>query len=184
MRSKALSSRPARQSSGWRTYRWSTIRRRRRRSPGRSTPHWDGRARGTILGLTRGTGREHIARATLESIGFQTHDVLEAMAADTGETIDRLRVDGGAVQNDLLCELQATIADCTVARPAVDETTALGAAYAAGLAVGYWADLDSLREQHRTERVFRPDETGGMDGRYERWNEAVDRARDWAREEE
>ncbi|WP_075936481.1 glycerol kinase GlpK [Halosegnis longus] len=150
---------------------------------GLGAPYWDGRARGTILGLTRGTGREHIARATLESIGFQTHDVLEAMAADTGETIDRLRVDGGAVQNDLLCELQATIADCTVARPAVDETTALGAAYAAGLAVGYWEDLDALQEQHRTERVFRPSETGDMDGRYERWNEAVDRARDWAREE-
>jgi len=150
---------------------------------GLGAPHWDGRARGTILGLTRGTGREHIARATLESIGFQTHDVLAAMAADTGENIDRLRVDGGAVQNDLLCELQATIADCTIARPAVDETTALGAAYAAGLAVGYWEDLDALREQHRTERVFRPDETVDMDGRYARWNEAVDRARDWAREE-
>ncbi|MDZ7746056.1 MAG: glycerol kinase GlpK [Halobacteriales archaeon] len=150
---------------------------------GLGAPHWDGRARGTILGLTRGTGREHIARATLESIGFQTRDVLEAIAADTGESIDHLRVDGGAVQNDLLCELQATIADCAVARPAVDETTALGAAYAAGLAVGYWDGLDSLCEQHRTERVFRPDGSQDVSSRYKRWNEAVLRARDWAREE-
>ncbi|MFC7177547.1 glycerol kinase GlpK [Halosegnis marinus] len=151
---------------------------------GLGAPHWDGRARGTILGITRGTRREHIVRATLESVAYQTRDVLEAMEADSGEEIESLRVDGGAVRNDFLCELQAGILGREVVRPALDETTALGAAYAAGLAVGYWEGLAALREQWRVDRSFAPAMDGDRaDARYDRWGEAVERARDWARDE-
>jgi len=151
---------------------------------GLGAPHWDGRARGTVVGLTRGTRREHIVRAVLEAIAFQTRDVTEAMAADAGVDPDMLRVDGGAVKNDFLCQLQADILGTAVVRPAVDETTALGAAYAAGLGVGYWESLDELREHWRVDRTF----DSGMarsaaDRQYERWRAAVERSRDWARDE-
>jgi len=148
---------------------------------GLGAPHWDPHARGTVVGMTRGTRREHLARATLESIAYRTRDVVSAMEADSGLAVETLRVDGGAVKNDLLCQVQADALDAPLQRPVVDETTALGAAYAAGLAVGYWDDLDDLRANWRVDRSFDPDPEGvaDMDGRYDRWREALDRATGW-----
>jgi glycerol kinase len=151
---------------------------------GLGAPHWDGRARGTIVGMTRGTRKEHIVRATLESIAYQTRDVAEAMEADSGVETTSLRVDGGAVKNNFLCQLQADIIQTDIVRPEVDETTALGAAYAAGLAVGYWDDLAELRSNWQVDREFEP----GMDRKeanamYDRWDDAVGRSLDWATEE-
>ena len=152
---------------------------------GLGAPHWDGRARGTIVGMTRGTGKEHIVRATLESIAYQTRDVAEAMEADAGVETATLRVDGGAVKNNFLCQLQSDIIQTEIARPEVDETTALGAAYAAGLAVGYWDSTDDLRSNWRVDREFAPEmEPSKADQMYGRWDDAVDRARDWARDED
>ena len=151
---------------------------------GLGAPHWDGRARGTIVGMTRGTRKQHIVRATLESIAYQTRDVAEAMVEDSGVEIESLRVDGGAVKNNFLCQLQANILETEIARPVVDETTALGAAYAAGLAVGYWGSEDELRENWQTDREFSPEaDPEDVERRYGRWQEAVERSKDWAREE-
>jgi glycerol kinase len=148
---------------------------------GLGAPHWDGRARGTIVGLTRGTRKEHLVRATLESIAYQTRDVAEAMEADSGVETTTLRVDGGAVKNNFLCQLQADIIQTEIARPVVDETTALGSAYAAGLAVGYWDDLDSLRENWQVDAEFQPEKTKHqVDELYNRWNDAVERSLDWS----
>ena len=152
---------------------------------GLGAPHWDQRARGTIVGMTLGTRREHIVRATLESIAFQTRDVAAAMEADAGIDMTSLKVDGGAVKNNFLCQLQADIVGTEIVRPAVDETTALGAAYAAGLAVGYWNSLDELRDNWAIDRQFAPDaDPATVAIRYERWTEAVERARGWARKPE
>jgi glycerol kinase len=150
---------------------------------GLGAPHWDGRARGTIVGMTRGTRKEHIVRAALESIAFQTRDVAEAMEADAGVEITSLKVDGGAVKNNFLCQLQADIVGTEMVRPEVDETTALGSAYAAGLAVGYWDDPDELRDHWRVDREFAPEDGVETDSRYDRWTEAVECARGWASEE-
>ncbi|RQG89207.1 glycerol kinase [Natrarchaeobius halalkaliphilus] len=151
---------------------------------GLGAPHWDQRARGTIVGMTRGTRREHIVRATLESIAFQTRDVAEAMEGDSGIEMTALRVDGGAVKNNFLCQLQSDIIGTRIVRPVVDETTALGSAYAAGLAVGYWDDLEELRSNWRVDREFDPElDAVAADERHERWTDAVDRSRDWARDE-
>ncbi|MDG5775460.1 glycerol kinase GlpK [Haloarculaceae archaeon H-GB1-1] len=152
---------------------------------GLGAPHWDGRARGTIVGMTRGTRKEHIVRATLESIAYQTRDVVEAMEADAGIDVEDIKVDGGAVKNSFLCQLQADIIKSDVVRPDVDETTALGAAYAAGLAVGYWDTVDELRENWTVDREFEPDANpADVDARYDRWLDAVDRSLDWARDAE
>ena len=151
---------------------------------GLGAPHWDGRARGTIVGMTRGTRREHIVRATLESIAYQTRDVAEAMEADSGIEMGRLRVDGGAVKNNFLCQLQSDIIQTDIVRPEVDETTALGSAYAAGLAVGYWDSIDELRENWQIDRQFSARmEPGDADEMYDRWDDAVERSLDWAQEE-
>jgi glycerol kinase len=147
---------------------------------GLGAPHWDGRARGTIVGMTRGTEREHLVRATLESIAYQTRDVAEAMEADAGIDMGRLRVDGGAVKNNFLCQLQSDIIGTEIVRPEVDETTALGSAYAAGLAVGYWETIDELRDNWQVDRAFEVENPGEYDDNYERWNEAVERSKDWA----
>jgi glycerol kinase len=148
---------------------------------GLGAPHWDGRARGTIVGITRGTEREHIVRATLESIAYQTRDVAEAMEADSGVEMTTLRVDGGAVKNDFLCQLQSDIIQTDIARPEVDETTALGSAYAAGLAVGYWDSVDELRDNWQADREFEPEmESSDADELHDRWTDAVDRSLDWA----
>ena len=150
---------------------------------GLGAPHWDQRARGTIVGMTRGTRREHIVRATLESIAFQTRDVAEAMLEDSGIELSGLRVDGGAVKNNFLCQLQADVVGSEIVRPEVDETTALGAAYAAGLAVDYWESLEALRENWQTDREFEPSSDADVDERYGRWQEAVERSLDWARDD-
>ncbi len=152
-------------------------------STGLGTPHWDATASGILTGATRGTRREHIVRATLESIAYQTRDVTEAMEADAGVEIGRLRVDGGAVKNDFLCQLQSDIIQTDIVRPVVDETTALGAAYAAGLAVGYWESTDDLRGNWQADRSFSPDvDADEADRLYGRWTEAVETARGWERE--
>ncbi len=147
---------------------------------GLGAPHWDSYARGTIVGITRGTRREHIARAALEGIAFQVADVLDAMRQDAGIPIEELRVDGGASANDLLMQFQADISQVPVVRPKVTETTALGAAFLAGLAVGFWSSIDEIAEVWQTDRVFSPampdDEVARRRGR---WAEALDRARGW-----
>ncbi|SFC54471.1 glycerol kinase [Halobiforma haloterrestris] len=150
---------------------------------GLGAPHWDQRARGTIVGMTRGTRKEHIVRATLESIAYQTRDVAEAMEADSGIEMTSLKVDGGAVKNNYLCQLQSDIIGSEIVRPVVDETTALGSAYAAGLAVGYWDDVDELRDNWQVDREFEPEmDPEVADSRYDRWNDAIERSLDWARE--
>ena len=151
---------------------------------GLGAPHWDGRARGTLVGMTRDTRKEHIVRATLESIAYQTRDIATAMEADSGVETTTLRVDGGAVKNDFLCGLQADVIQTEIARPEVDETTALGSAYAAGLAVDYWEDLDSLRSNWQIDETFEPEmDTTQADKMYSRWDDAVERSLDWAQEE-
>jgi len=148
---------------------------------GLGAPHWDGRARGTIVGMTRGTRKAHIVRATLESIAYQTRDVAEAMEADAGIEMESMRVDGGAVKNNFLCQLQSDIIGTEIHRPEVDETTALGSAYAAGLATGYWSNLDELRENWQVDREFSPEMDGDeADALHDRWHDAVERSLDWA----
>ncbi|MFB6297469.1 MAG: glycerol kinase GlpK [Salinirussus sp.] len=151
---------------------------------GLGAPHWDGRARGTIVGMTRGTRREHLVRATLESIAYQTRDIAEAMEADSGVETTTLRVDGGAVKNNYLCQLQSDIIQTDIARPVVDETTALGSAYAAGLAVGYWDSISELRSNWQIDDEFEPEmDPADANGMYDRWDDAVGRSLDWAQEE-
>jgi glycerol kinase len=149
---------------------------------GLGAPHWDPYARGTIVGLTRGTTGGHIARAALESIAYQVADILEAIHGDSGITLSELRVDGGAAANDLLMQFQADLLGVPVLRPAVTETTALGAAYLAGLAVGFWSSVDEIARQWRTERRFDPAMAPG-DARAlrARWHDALGRSRGWVR---
>jgi glycerol kinase len=148
---------------------------------GLGAPYWDAYARGTIVGLTRGTDRRHMARAALEAICYQSRDLLEVMAADSGIQLAALRADGGAAANDLLMQLQADLMGVPVQRPAVTETTALGAAYLAGLAVGYWPDLDEIAGQWRTGAEFAPTMPADQrDALYAGWQRAVERARGWA----
>ncbi len=150
---------------------------------GLGAPYWDQYARGTIVGLTRGSGRAHIVRATLESIAYQTRDVLEAMHADSGLNLKELRVDGGAVRNDFLMQFQADILGVPVVRPAVTETTALGAAYLAGLATGYWQSQEEIAKQWAVEKRFAPAMSADQrDNLYGDWKRAVERSRNWANE--
>ncbi len=123
---------------------------------GLAAPYWDQYARGTIVGITRGTTAAHIARAALDGIAFQTYDIAQAMSRDMGAPLTELKVDGGASRNNLLMQFQANLLDIDVVRPKVTETTALGAAYLAGLAVGYWNDVDEIRSQWQEERRFAP----------------------------
>ena len=149
---------------------------------GLGAPYWDPDARGMIIGLTRETTLGHVARAALEAIAFQTRDVLEAMQHDAGVELAELRVDGGASRNNSLMQFQADIMDVRVRRPKVTETTALGAAYLAGLATGFWKSRDELAEQWSLDREFTPNmERRERDARYLRWVNAVERARGWAR---
>lgn len=151
---------------------------------GLGAPYWNQDARGTLVGLTRGTTAAHIARAALDSIAYQTLDVLKAMEADSGLDIPELRVDGGATANDLLMQFQADLLQASVVRPKVTETTALGAAYLAGLATGFWEDIPSLEQQWQEDRQFSP----GLDESQTRqllqgWKKAVHAAVSWAGDE-
>ena len=152
---------------------------------GLGAPHWDMYARGAILGLTRGAGRNHIIRAALESIAYQTHDVLEAMRQDTGIQMPELRVDGGASANNFLVQFQADINRQTIRRPMIRETTALGAAYLAGLAVGFWKDLDEIKTQWTLDKLYEPAmEESHRQKLLRGWSKAVSRAKDWVDQDE
>jgi glycerol kinase len=152
---------------------------------GLGAPHWDQYARGTIVGITRGTTKNHIIRATLESIALQVCDVIDAMKADAGIDIRALKVDGGASANNFLMQFQADMLDAPVNRPACVESTAIGAAYLAGLAVGYWSSKEDVIKNQQLDRVFTPnmakeDRLAKRKG----WNKAVKYAYGWAKEEE
>lgn len=144
---------------------------------GLGAPHWDQHARGTITGLTRGTNKSHIARAALESIAYQTMDVLKAMEADAGVDIAELRVDGGATANNLLMQFQADVLNCKVIRPEVTEVTAIGAAYLAGLATGFWNSVDEIRSQWKINKTFVAETGIDNTARIKGWNKAVKAAR-------
>ncbi len=152
---------------------------------GLGAPHWDQYARGTIVGLTRGVNKYHIIRATLESIAFSAYEVIGAMEADSGIKLSALRVDGGASANDFLMQTQADIANAPVQRPSCIETTALGAAYLAGLAVGYWSDTKDILSNHRIGSVFTPSVSGkDRIRRINGWKKAVECAKNWAVDQE
>ncbi len=151
---------------------------------GLGAPHWDPFARGAILGITRGTTAGHLARAALESIAFQTVEVLEAMEADARISIKELRVDGGASADDLLMQFQADLAGLPLVRPVIRETTAQGAAYLAGLSVGYWASLEEIQKQWRKDREFKPRDHTRAAGLMRHWKRAVGRAKGWIEEED
>jgi glycerol kinase len=144
---------------------------------GLGAPHWNQDARGTITGITRGTTASHLARAAVESIAFQTMEVLKAMEADSGLSIKELRVDGGATANDMLMQFQADLLDTTVIRPEVTEVTALGAAYLAGLAVGYWDSMDDISGQWKIDKNFNAGAAENIPERIKGWNRAVKAAK-------
>ena len=150
---------------------------------GLGAPYWDDRARGALVGLTRGAGREHIVRATLESIAYQTRDVVECVGADSGISLEALRVDGGACQNDFLMQFQSDILGTEVERPPLLEVTALGAAVLAGLQVGFWRDREDLESASVAVETFSPKmSTDEREELYAGWKRAVERSRDWAEE--
>ena len=146
---------------------------------GLGAPHWDPHARGALLGITRGTTRAHLVRATLEAIAFQVRDVVAAMTSDADVDVPELSVDGGASANGLLCQLQADQLQTPVRRPQVAETTALGAAFLAGLATGVWSSTEELADTWRLDRRFEPESRD--EAAYRRWQEAVQRSKGWAR---
>ncbi|WP_432354321.1 glycerol kinase GlpK [Sporosarcina sp. A2] len=141
---------------------------------GLGTPHWDSDVRGAVFGLTRGTTKEHFIRATLESLAYQTKDVLDAMEADSGISLKSLRVDGGAVANNFLMQFQSDLLGVPVERPSINETTALGAAYLAGLAVGFWKDCSQIADRWQLDRQFEPEmDDQERDELYAGWKKAV-----------
>lgn len=152
---------------------------------GLGAPHWDQYARGTIVGITRGVNKYHIIRATLESLAYQVNDVLQAMEADSKIALSALKVDGGASANDFLMQTQADIINAPVKRPQCIETTAMGAAYLAGLAVGYWRDKEEVIQNWAIDRIFEPEiEETVRNKKIKGWNKAVKYAFDWAKDEE
>jgi glycerol kinase len=152
---------------------------------GLGAPHWDSYARGAIFGITRGSNAGHIARAALESIAYQVADLMDAVQTDTCTPLKELRVDGGASANDALMQFQAAILGVPVVRPAMTETTALGAAFLAGLGVGFWKDLQTVYEMPREERRFDPRlPRSKVDTLRQRWNEAISRSKSWERAQE
>ena len=151
---------------------------------GLGAPHWDAYARGAILGLTRGVNKYHIIRATLDSLCYQTNDVLEAMKADLGQEIKRLKADGGASANNYLLQTQADLTGVQVDRPFCVETTAMGAAYLAGLAVGFWKNKEEIARSWKADRSFFPEIEEELRGRMLRgWQKAVRCSYGWAKEE-
>jgi len=149
---------------------------------GLGAPYWNQYARGTIVGITRGTNRNHFSRAALESIAFQTMEVLKAMESDSGINIRELRVDGGATKNNLLLQFQADILNATVVRPEITEITAIGAAYLAGLAVGFWNDIAEIQQQWKIDKSFQPDGTSKED-LIKGWYRAIKAANSWTESE-
>ncbi len=148
---------------------------------GLGAPHWDPYARGTIVGLTRDTNRNHLVRASLEAIAFQSAEVLQSIGMDTGQPLQELRIDGGASANDFLCRFQADLLGITVTRPRIIESTAMGAAFLAGLAVGTWKDMDALQDLWQEERAFHPAiESDQAEQKMRQWTRAVERAKGWA----
>jgi len=148
---------------------------------GLGAPHWDPYARGALVGLTRGSNAAHLARATLESIAYQTADLLDAMQADSGIALKELRVDGGATRSDLLMQFQADMLNVPVIRPKLLESTAMGAAYLAGLAVGYCRDAAEIGAQWKPERIFEPYMASSERERLKAtWHQAVTRSKGWA----
>ena len=148
---------------------------------GLGAPHWDANARGLIVGITRGTRREHLVRAGLESIAYQTHDVVRTMERDIGHPLEELRVGGGAARNDFLCQFQSDILGVPVVRPTNLETTSLGAAYAAGIAVGLWEDADAVSEMWEAERRFLPNMPSETRQQLlDNWARAVERSKGWS----
>ncbi|MBP8219254.1 MAG: glycerol kinase, partial [Aeromonas sp.] len=151
---------------------------------GLGAPYWDPYARGTMVGLTRGANRNHIIRAALESIAYQSRDVLDAMQQDSGIKLAALKVDGGAVANDFLMQFQADMMHTPVVRPTRIETTAMGAAFLAGLAVGFWKSSEELEDKFSVDREFIPQmDRDDRAKRYSGWKKAVERSRRWAEEE-
>jgi glycerol kinase len=147
---------------------------------GLGAPYWDSYARGTMVGMTRGTTAAHIARAALEAIAFQSAELVSAMEKDSGVTLKELRVDGGASTNDLMMQFQADVLGVPVVRPRITETTALGAAYLAGLAVGFWKDSQEIASQWQEDRRFEPQMSDDQrQQRLGQWQKAVSRSRDW-----
>ena len=152
---------------------------------GLGAPYWDQYARGTIVGITRGVNKCHIIRATLDSIAYQVHDVLSAMEADAKLAISSLKVDGGASANNLLMQMQADISGAPVERPVCVETTAMGAAYLAGLATGYWASKEDVIKNWACDRTFQPEISADLrQKKVHQWKKAVTYAFDWAKETE
>jgi glycerol kinase len=146
---------------------------------GLGAPHWNQYARGTVFGITRGTNKSHLCRAALESIAYQTMDVLKAMEADSGKPIQELRVDGGATSNDLLMQFQANVLGVKVIRPEVTEVTALGAAYLAGLAIGFWENLEDIQQQWKVDVAFQPQSLTEMPEMIKGWNKAIKAVKIW-----
>lgn len=150
---------------------------------GLGAPHWDQNARGAFFGITRGTTIAHMTRAALEAIAYQVHDVLKAMEKDSGKPTRELRVDGGATANNFLMQFQADILDCEIKRPQIIETTAIGAAFLAGLAVGFWSNREELQALWQSEKEFHPQMASSeRDKLVHFWNKAVDRAKNWVQE--
>ncbi len=149
---------------------------------GLGAPYWDPYARGAVLGITRGANKNHLVRATLESLAYQTNDLIQAMTDDLGKELVSLKVDGGACANNFLMQFQSDVLDCKVERPVCIETTSLGAAYLAGLAVGYWKDKEDVRQNWQIDRTFNPDmEAEKRQTMLEGWEKAVERTRGWAK---
>ncbi len=147
---------------------------------GLGAPHWDQYATGAIIGLSRGTGKAHIARAALEAIAFRSMEVIETMVEDSGITLNELRVDGGAAVNNLLMQIQADAIKTNVVRPKVTETTALGAAYLAGIATGFWAGVDDVKKQWQIDKMFEPvNDTTQVEKVIKGWKRAVERSKKW-----
>jgi glycerol kinase len=148
---------------------------------GLGAPYWDANARALIVGMTRGTTRAHVARAVIEAMAYQTADVVEAMQHDAGFELTELRVDGGATANATAMQFQADVLGVPVVRAQTQETTALGAAYLAGLQSGVWSGIDALETHRRVDRTFQPESTAQWrNGALARWHRAVERSRDWA----
>lgn len=148
---------------------------------GLGAPYWNPEARGTLLGLSRGSSKAHIVRAALESIAYQNYDVIEAMQADSSEQIKELRVDGGAANNNFLMQFQADLLACSVIRPKVTETTAMGAAFLAGLAVGYWKDIDEIKTLWEEDVTFQGQSSDGLKENLASWHKAIKAVENWTK---